>query len=103
MERNYFVSVDPEAEKRIMKHLDFVDKVSEAAGDRLYIEYMDSLRFLSRTPESCPLYPFRTQTDEVLRYKLFGARYRIVFRIDRNSVYVHDVQDCREDLNKSLI
>ena len=103
MERKYFVSVDSAAEDRMMGHLAFVDNVSEAAGDRLYIEYMDSLGFLSRAPESCPLYILSVQSEEVLRYKLFGKRYRIVFRIEGKNVYVHDIQDCREDVDKSLV
>jgi len=102
MERKYFVSVDSAAESRMMEHLAFVDNVSEAAGDRLYIEYMDSLGFLSRVPESCPLYRL-VQSEEVLRFKLFGKRYRIVFRIEGTNVYVHDIQDCREDIDKSLV
>ena len=41
--------------------------------------------------------------DVQLRYRLFGKRYRIVFEIVGNSVYIYDIQDCRQDSDKNLM
>jgi hypothetical protein len=41
--------------------------------------------------------------DAQLRYKLFGKRYRIVLEIVGNAVYVYDIQDCRQDVDKNII
>jgi len=103
MEHKYTVSIDRLAEEKLISHLVFVDNISEVAGDKLYAEYAEALVFISQSPESCPLYILRVQTEEELRYKLFGKRYRIVFRIDDTMVYVHDIQDCRQDTDKSLV
>ena len=41
--------------------------------------------------------------DVQLRYRLFRKRYRIVFEIVGNSVYIYDIQDCRQDSDKNLL
>ena len=100
MEHNPFqTSVHPDAIEKLRGYIQFLTRVSENAGARLYLEYTESIDFLTRHPESCPLYP----PDTRYRYKLFGKRYRIVFEIVGQIVYVDDIQDCREDMDKSLV
>lgn len=97
--REYFVSVFPKAELKLAGYLEFLAFVSESASSKLYQEYGQALTFLTHSPESCPLYV----PNPKYRYKLFGKRYRIVFEIVGNIVYADDIQDCREDLDKSLV
>jgi plasmid stabilization system protein ParE len=99
----YQVFVDPQADRKLAMHIEFLARVSEAAAVRLYDEYEKSLDFLKNTPTSCPPYIPQNPIDAKLKYKLFGKRYRIVFEIIENAVYAYDIQDCRQDIDKNLV
>lgn len=100
MEHNtYFIFVLPLAERKFVTYLEFLALVSESAVMRMQQAYHEALDFIERYPESCPLYSHNPR----YRYKLFGGRYRIVFEIVGQAVYAYDIQDCREDIDKSLI
>ena len=101
--KKFNVSVEIEATQKLASHLEFLARVSEEAARRLYLAYEKALDFLSKNPESCPLYMPEKPTDVELRYKMFGGRYRIVFTISGQMVYAYDIQDCRQDSDKSLV
>ena len=101
--KKYQVLVDPLADRRIAVHIEFLACVSENAAIRLYEAYENALAFLGDSPKSCPPYISSKTVDADLKYELFGKRYRIVFEIIGNEVYVYDIQDCRQDMDKSLV
>jgi hypothetical protein len=101
--KKYRVFVDPQADRRLAAHIEFLARVSEAAAVHLYKDYDKALGFLSDSPASCPIYIPQKPTDAELRYKLFGKRYRIVFEIIGNAVFTYDIQDCRQDTDKKLV
>ena len=101
--KKYFVLVEPLADERLAAHIEFLARVSENAAIQLYHAYEESLNFLADAPTSCPPYLPKVPIDAQLRYKLFGKRYRIVFEIIDNAVYVYDIQDCRQDIDKSIL
>jgi len=102
-EGQYCVFVEPSADKRLAVHIEFLARVSENAAINLYKAYEEALGFLADSPESCHIYDPQMPIDEELRYKLFGKRYRVVFEIVGNAVYVYDIQDCRQNFDKNLI
>ena len=97
------VFVNPSADRKFSDHLEFLSRVSEIGAARLYEDYEITLNFLESTPKACPIYIPFNHIDVELRYKLFGNRYRAVFEIEGSSVYIYDIQDCRQDDNKNLI
>ena len=101
--KRYAVFVEPSADRRLANHIEFLARVSEKAATQLYDAYEETLRFLEETPEICPPYFSKTLTNEVLRYKLFYKRYRIVFEIIGSEVYAYDIQDCRQDDERNLV
>jgi mRNA-degrading endonuclease RelE of RelBE toxin-antitoxin system len=101
--KQYQVFVDPIADKKFAAHLEFLARVSENAALRLYDEYEASLLFLRDSPEICPAYLLEKHIDAKLQYHLFGKRYRIVFEILDDQVFVYDIQDCRQNFDKDLI
>jgi len=102
-ECKYSVKVDSAAYEKMYEHFRFLARISVLAAERLYAAYEEALRFLEYSPEICPSYISKNETDVDLKFKLFGKRYRIVFEIIDNAVYVYDVQDCRQDMDKSLV
>jgi len=109
IERKYNVSVDAAVNDRILDHVRFLARVSVPAAERLYDAMAKAITELEINPKGCPKYSsvgLYTSTDlaEVeLRYKLCYKRYRIVFEIDNDNVYVYDIQDCRQDTDKNLL
>jgi len=97
------VFIEPEADRRLAGHIEFLARVSESAAYRILEAYEEALAFLESSPEICPIYSSGNQVDAQLRYKLFGKRYRIVFEIVDNSVYVYDIQDCRQSAERNLL
>ena len=101
--KKFSVSVEKEAILRLASHYEFLARVSKVAVKRLALSYEKALDFLKEAPESCPIYVTEKPIDVKLRYKLFGGRYRIVFTIDEQMVYVYDIQDCRQDIEKNVV
>ena len=101
--KKHNVFVEPSADRRLAVHIEFLARVSENAAVRLYKDYEESLGFLEYNPQSCPFYTPKMPVEAKLRYKLFGKRYRIVFEIIGDAVYVYDIQDCRQNTDKNLV
>ncbi len=101
--KSYDVFVSPAADRKLAAHIEFLSRVSEPAAARLYIAYEKALSYLESTPKSCPPYVPIKPIDADLKSKTFGKRYRIVFEIIDDEVYVYDIQDCRQDIDKSLV
>ncbi|ADY55425.1 hypothetical protein Sgly_1100 [Syntrophobotulus glycolicus DSM 8271] len=99
----FSVQVSDAAYGRMYSHVEFLARVSVAAAERLYLELEKALVFLEDSPKSCPVYIPQTPIDAELRYKLFSGRYHCVFEIIGDAVYVYDIQDCRQDTDKSLL
>jgi len=99
----YTVVVKPTALRRLASHIEFLARVSEEAAASLFEEYDEAIVFLENSPESCPPYILKIPIDANLRYKLFWKRYRIIFEVIGNTVYVYDIQDCRQDTDKNLV
>jgi len=102
-DRLYTVVAKPTAIHKLASHVEFLARVSEEAASALLSEYDESIEFLESYPESCPIYEPNMLIDADLRYKLFWKRYRIVYEIIGNTVYIYDIQDCRQDSDKNLI
>ena len=74
-------------------------RVSVSAAHRLNDTLDEALDFLEHSPKGCPVYMPKIPIDAELRYKLFSERYRIVFEVADNVVYVYDIQDCRQGVD----
>jgi plasmid stabilization system protein ParE len=101
--REYSVYIDSAAYDRMFMHVRFLAQVSVSAAERLYDALEKAMNSLKHTPAVCPPYMAKFPTDAELRYKLCAKRYRIVFEIIGNAVYVYDIQDCRQDTDKNLV
>jgi len=84
-------------------HIHFLARVSEPAAGRLYDAYEEALGALAENPHGYPRYEPHREIAAVLHAQLFAKRYRIVFEICGDAVYIYDIQDCRQDIDKSLV
>ena len=100
---DYAVSVDIAAKGKMLKHVRFLTRVNISAAGRLRNAYYDALKSLESNPQRCPLYKPNNSIGEELRYLLFSERYRVVFGIVGKAVFVYDIQDARQNVDKNLV
>ena len=102
MKLKYNPIVKPEVLDKLDSYVDFMANVSESAAIQILREYKKTLNSISENPHSGLNYPHKSHKN--LKYKLFyKRRYRVVFEIIENNVYIYDIQDCRQDTDKNLI
>ena len=91
-EKVYHVSVDSAANDRMAEHFDFLSRVSENAAIRLLDELLAGIRTLEKTPYQNPIFDRPYLPPGKYRHLIISKRYRIVYQIDGNFVYVDDIQ-----------
>ena len=99
----YHVIIDSAANDRMYDHFEFLARVSETAANNLLDGLLSSISSLERMPQRNPVYDRPYIKSGKYRYIISCDRYRIVYQIEGNTVYVDDIQDCRQsDLNNLL-
>jgi mRNA-degrading endonuclease RelE of RelBE toxin-antitoxin system len=101
--KKYRVLVSPASNDRMYEHFLFLAQVSESAARNLLTRLIKDIQSLEYMPQRNPSFdrPFLEQGK--YRYKLSFRRYRIVYQIVKDCVFVEDIQDCRQDEDKNLL
>ncbi|MEA4846838.1 MAG: type II toxin-antitoxin system RelE/ParE family toxin [Clostridiaceae bacterium] len=106
MERNekvYQIIIASDANDRMYDHFEFLARVSVNAANRLLDGLLKDIRNLRTDPFRYPVYNRPYLPVGKYRYILSNKRYRIVYQIIGNQVFVDDIQDCRQDDDKSIL
>ena len=93
----YNVTIDPSANDRIIEHFEFLAQVSETAADNLLDQLLEDIHSLEKMPYRNPVYGRLYVPVEKYRYMISAERYRIVYQIIQDNVFVDDIQDCRQE------
>lgn len=99
----YNVIVAPAANDRMEEHFKFLARVSESAANKFLEGLIDDIRSLQKMPFRNPVYNNPYVPPLKYRYQLSNNRYRIVYQVVNDSVFVDDIQDCRQNDNKGLL
>ena len=103
-EKVFHVFVEPAANDRMAEHMEFLARVSEDAANRLLDEMIECVQSLKKMPYRNPFYNRPYLIIDKYRSLLFGnGRYRIVYQISGDYVFIDDIQDCRQSDDKSVI
>lgn len=92
----FTVIIDPAANDRMFEHFEFLARVSQAAAERLLDELISDIRSLEYMPYRNPVYARSYLPIGKYRYMMSCRRYRIVYQIEGTTVFVDDIQDCRQ-------
>ena len=101
--KEYFVIIAPAVNDRVAEHIEFLARVSEKTAKRLLNEMIAGVRSLKTLPYRNPLYNRPYLPLDKYRYLIVFNRFRIVYQIDGDYVFVDDIQDCRQDDDKSIL
>jgi mRNA-degrading endonuclease RelE of RelBE toxin-antitoxin system len=101
--KKYKVFISPSANDRMYDHFSFLAMVSEKAAHALLSKLIKDIQSLEFNPQINPYFDRPYIEKGKYRYKLSYRRYRIVYQILKDCVFVDDIQDCRQDDDKSLL
>ena len=102
-EKAYQITIASDAHDRMYDHFEFLARVSVNAAHRLLEGLLQDIRKLAYDPFRFPIYNQPYLLINKYRYIISNKRYRVVYQVCGNHVFVDDIQDCRQDDNKSLI
>ena len=103
IDKKYSVIIDPSVNDRMARHMEFLARVSKEAANRLLDEMIAGVHSLKTMPFRNPTYNRPYLPLDKYRYLILGKRYRIVYQIDGDFVFIDDIQDCRQDDDKSIL
>jgi len=98
----YQVIIAPAANDRLYEHVKFLAQINEAAAERLLDRLIADIRSLADMPKRNPFYNRPFIKANKYRYLMSGRRYRIVYQIEDFTVFVDDIQDCRQSERRGL-
>ena len=102
--KNYDVVIARRAEKMLLSHTEFLARVSTSAARRLFADFKKVMGSLSENPFQ---FPFADELDapdipiDTYRKCLLEKRYKALFLVEGNNVYIDAIIDCRQE-NKML-
>ncbi len=95
--KKYEVIISDNAKQMLVSHAVFLENVSSAAADRLIEDFYRAALSLQEFPNRCPWFSSVNIPSYQFRYKMFGNRYCLLYKIEDNTVYVDYCLDCRQD------
>jgi mRNA-degrading endonuclease RelE of RelBE toxin-antitoxin system len=101
--KKYRVLVSPVVNDRMYAHFLFLAQVSESAARNLLARLIKDIQSLEYMPQRNPYFDRPYLEQGKYRYKLSYRRYRIVYQVIKDCVFVEDIQDCRQDDEKNLV
>jgi len=101
--KKYQVLVSPAVNDRMYDHFLFLAQVSENAARNLLNQLIKDIKSLEYMPQKNSYLDRAYLEQRKYRYKLSYKRYRIVYQIIKDCVFVEDIQDCRQDDEKNLL
>jgi hypothetical protein len=102
-EKVYQVIVASDANDRMYDLFEFLARVSVNAANKPLDGLLKDIQNLRTEPFRYPLFKHPYLQVGKYRYILSNKRYRIVYQIIGNQVFVDDIQNCRQDDDKSII
>lgn len=96
----YTVIAAGKVDAQLLRHMEFLARVSIPAAQRFRDEYAAVLDRLEENP-----YQFALDTDPnlpegVYHKAIFSRWYKALFQIEDNTVYLDAVVDCRQSIDK---
>jgi len=99
----FTVKVAHAANDRMCEHFEFLARVNEAAAIQLIEALVSDIRSLERIPSRCPMFERAGIKKGKYRFLISAKRYRVVYQVTGDTVYVDDIQDCRQDADKDQV
>jgi len=99
----YKIIIDPAANDRMYEHFEFLARIGADAANRLLKSLLADIRSLKTLPFGIRRTTARICPAGKYRDIIYNKRYRVIYQVDGDFVFVDDIQDCRQDEDKSML
>lgn len=96
----YTVVFASRVDAQLLKHVEFLARVSIPAAKAFRNAFAQLTEELEASPVRFPVETDPNLPSGVYRKALFFKRYKVLFSVDGNTVYVDAVIDCRQDTGR---
>ena len=93
----YEINISTYAYKKLDKHFNFLSNIDENAAKKLYNDLIKVIESLITFPNRNPFFNQQYIPINKYRYMVFKKRYRIIYYVENDIVYIENIQDCRQD------
>lgn len=94
---HYTVIFASRVDAQLLKHTEFLARVSIPAAKAFRNAFAQVLEDLATNPLRFPVETDRNLPEGLYRKALFAKRYKALFSVVGNNVYLDAVVDCRQD------
>ena len=95
---NYTILLASRAREQLLRHTEFLSRVSIPAAKRFRDQYAEVLEQLEDNPFQFPVDTDMSLPEGMYRKALFAKRYKALFSVEGKIVYLDAVVDCRQDV-----
>jgi len=95
----YAITLSRRVDAMLLQHVEFLARVSVPAARKFRQDYADILKRISNNPSLFPVDTDLNLPEGVYRKALFAERYKALFSVENNVVFLDAVVDCRQDLS----
>lgn len=93
---NYKIIFAKRVDQMLLRHIEFLSRISVPAAKQFYREFEEIVHRMKDAPLQFP--PEKDQNLPVgYRKAIFAKRYKVVFSVKEDTVYLDAVVDCRMD------
>lgn len=95
----YHINAASRIDAQLLQHTRFLSNVSIKATRRFRDEYAETLRSIRDNPYQFPFDTDRNLPENFYRKAIFARRYKALFYVSGDTVYLDAVVDCRMDVS----
>lgn len=96
----YTIYFGSRVDAMLVRHVAFLARVSVPAAKRLRNEFARVLREIEENPYQFPVDTDLNLPEGIYRKALFARRYKALFSVVENKIFLDAVVDCRQDTSE---
>lgn len=96
MSQQYKVLISGEAKQMLSEHVYFLAQVDPKSAEDFRDEIIKGIRSLEKIPERYPLFEPENRFS-FFRKMFIPKRYLVLYLIEKDTVYIEYILDCRQD------
>lgn len=100
--KRYSIILASRVDHMLVQHVSFLARVSIPAAKRFRKEFADTLKQIAENPFQFPIDTDLNLPEGLYRKALFAKRYKALFLVENETVYLDAVVDCRQDMTSVL-
>lgn len=98
----YTLVIARRVDEMLLHHIAFLSRVNLPAAKKFRNDYAVILRRLAENPFQFPVETDLNLPEGAYRKALFAKRYKAIFLVEKKTVYLDAVIDCRQEFDEEM-